>query len=63
MDKKIIEIIDDLFDKAKAGDKESLKIIGEIFKESTRRMIIDSNRRQHLEYFKQINRYRFSKKF
>lgn len=63
MDKKIIEIIDDLFDKAKAGDEESLKIIGEIFRESTRQMIIDSNRRQRWEYFKQINRYRFNKNF
>lgn len=63
MDKKIIEIIDDLFVKAKAGDEESLKIIGEIFRESTRQMIIDINRRQQREYFKKINRYRLNKNF
>lgn len=63
MDKKIIEIIDDLFVKAKSGDEESLKIIGEIFRECTKQMIIDINRRQQREYFKQINRYRFNKKF
>ena len=63
MDKKIIDIIDDLFVKAKAGDEESLKIIGEIFKESTRQMIIESNRRRNKEYFKEINRYRFNKNF
>lgn len=63
MDKKIIEIIDDLFVKAKAGDEESLKIIGKIFREATRQMIIDNNRRQQREYFKRINRYRFNKNF
>ena len=63
MDKKIIEIIDDLFVKAKDGDEESLKIISEIFRESTKQMIIESNRRRQWEYFKQINRYRFNKNF
>ena len=31
MDDKIVTVVDNLFEKAKAGDEESFKVIGEIF--------------------------------